>query len=598
MNDIDTQESYKKTAEVMNRIFVAPRPIFLILSILFLSILSGFLIGFDKNDLYNSIVINGIFIFAIPAYLSALLSKYVSKSFGGNFNIRRSLLLSLFCLGIVIFIVFIGKFALILFSLVSITIIVIFSYATILWIRHIVFLSIVVSTHFRAITLSLTQPLLGILFLYFIYPYQMKELFFLISSFFVFFLFSFIFIKMVNAPMKKNFGENGLKLLNYFFAHMTENKNIDEIEKFFSSFSSTFDVPLSIIGFKTKQKMKAILVLPSIHPGPFGNLGGGNLPTKIAEGLKDISPNILVPHGATNHDSNLAVSEDCDKVIAETKYLINNLNYSSTCTNFLRCHDKLDMCAQTFGNSLLLIHTSAPNPTDDIDPAVEEMIIDEMNKMGIHEIMFIDAHNCLEKGAGCVFVNTAKANKILELSKRAANLSLKEKKSTYKIGYAQKTGFDVREDEIGPQGIQVITVETSGKKNSYILFDGNNMVKGLREKLINEIKTLVDDSEVLTTDNHIVNVKIGGYNPIGIKIDHNKLIRQVYDLVQESINDLEECNIGVKSGTIPNVKLFGQGNTYRLSKTINFILNRLKIYTCSTIFFAVILCIIIYITIY
>jgi len=598
MKGINTQESLEKTASIMNRLFYAPRPIVLLLPILLLSIITGIIIGLNTTNLYNSIIINGIFLLAIPTFLSALLSKFISESLGGIFYFRRSILLSFFCLVIICFIVIIGKFVLMPYFTVSFPVLVLFSYATIFWIRHVVFLSIVVSTHLKALLLSLIQPVFGILFLYYVYPFQINEWVFLFASFFIFFLSASIFIKLVNAPMKKNFGVNGLELLKYFFIHMTENKDIAEIEKFFASFSETSDIPIRIIGFKTKKKIKAILVVPTIHPGPFGNLGGGNLPSKLSDGLQDISSNILVPHGATNHDYNLAVSKDCDKVLAEAKLLIDNLKFTSGGTPLIRCHDELDICAQMFGDSLLLVHTSAPNPTDDIDPAIGQMIIGEMKKEGIHETVFVDAHNCLEKGTGCVFFNTPKANKIIELSRKAAKLVMKNETSPVKIGYAQRKDFGVKEDGIGPLGIQVLTVETVGKKNTYILFDGNNMVKGLREKIIEEINTTVDDIEVLTTDNHIVNVKIGGYNPIGLKIDHDELIQQTSDLVQKSIEDLEECSVGIKSGIVQDVRLFGYGNTNRISTTINSITSTLRINTFTTLFLAVLLCLLSYIIIY
>jgi putative membrane protein len=595
---INTQKSLEKTADIMNLLFISPNPIVLILPILIISIITGVLIDLNADNLYNSIIINGILLLAIPTYISAIFSKIISESLGGIFYLRRSMLLSFICLVIICIILIIGKFVLMPFFSLTLTVLLIFSYATIFWIRHVVFLSIVLSTNVKALIPSLIQPVLGIVFLYYVYPFQINEWMFLFAVFIIFFISVYLFISLVNSPMKSNFGVNGIELLKYFFFHMTENKDFKEIEKFFLSFSESLNVPLDVIGFKTKQKIKALLIVPSVHPGPFGNLGGSNLPLKISEGLKDVAANILVPHGATNHDYNLAVSKDCDKLVAEAKRLINNLNYSSGCTPLIRCNDELDICAQMFGKSVLFTHTSAPNPTDDIDPTIGQMIVNEMKKEGFNEIVFLDAHNCLEKGAGCVFFNTRKAHKIFELSKKAANLVRKNRLSSVKMGFSQRKGFDIKEDGIGPLGIQVLTIESHGKKNSYILYDGNNMVKGLRENIIAEIKTMIDEVEILTTDNHVVNVQIGGYNPIGLKIDNNKLIQQTSELVKKSIDDLEECSVGVNSGLVEDVRLFGYGNTYRISTTINSIVSTLRLNTFTCLFFGFFLCFLIYIVIF
>ena len=595
---VNIQKSLEKTANVMNRLFVAPRPELLLLPILLLSIITGFLLRFNSNDLYTNILIDGIFLLAIPTYLSALLSKYLTELLGGIFYLRRSMLLSFICLGCICLILLLGKFTLIPFFSISLTSLFIISYATIFWIRHVVFLSIALSSHHKAILPSLIQPFIGLLFVYYLYPFQQNEWLLLIASFIIFFSSVYLYILLVNAPMKKNFGVNGLVLLKYFFIHMTEHKEISEIDNFFKSFSERLDILVSVIGFKTKQHMKALIVVPFIHPGPFGNLGGGNLPSKLADGLQNISPNVFVPHSATNHDYNLAVSKDYKKVVDEVKHLINSMNFSSGGTPLIRCHDKLDICAQRLGNSLLLVHTSAPNPTDDIDPSIGQLIINDISNEVVPEVVFVDAHNCLERGAGCVFFNTPKAHKMVELSKKSADLVLNKKTSQMKIGIAQQTGFSVKDDGIGSQGIQVLTVDVGGKKNSYILFDGNNMVKGLREKIIAGISDLVDDIEILTTDNHIVNVKIGGYNPIGLKINQESLIQKTTDLIRKSIDDLEECNVGVNSGLVKDIRLFGYGNTYRISTTINSILSTLRIHTVLTLLLAFLLCLFSYIIIF
>jgi len=594
MNHEDVIDSLDKTTSITNKLFNAPHPILLFLPILILSIFSFFILKIGEIDL-NKILLNGFLILAIPTFLSAFFSKYISKGFDSVFYIRRSMLLSFICLVIICLIMIIGKIGIMPFFPFSLEVLFVFSFGFVLWLRYIVFIAIVVSNHFKALILALIQPLLHVFILYILYPFKIDELFFTIGSFLIFFLCGFVFISLVNSPMKKNFDVNGIKLLRYFFNHMTENKNIKEIEEFFKSFSRYFDIPIRIICFKTKKKVKSLIVLPTIHPGPFGRLGGGDLPQKLFDGLSDITSNIFVPHGATNHDYNLAVSEDCEKVVDKIKNLIDNIDYNSNGTSFIRCNDKLDVCAQMFGDYLLLTHTSSPNPTDDIDPAVEQKVISEMNKLGINETVFVDAHNCLEKGVGCVFLNTSKANKIVELSKKAAEIIKKKEKTKIKIGYAQDKKFSVKEDGIGPLGIQVLTIEADGKKNSYILYDGNNMVKGLREKITDKIGKIVDEVEVLTTDNHVVNVKIGGYNPVGLTINHDILIEKTKDLIKNSIKDLEECDIGVNSGIVKNVRLFGYGSTYRISSTINSIVSNLRINAFTTISLAILLCFFLYV---
>lgn len=574
--------SLDNTAGLMNKLFRAPKPYLLVLPTFILSLINGFLINQNNFTFYNVLIINGLFIFAFPTLLSTFLAKVITESIHAVFYWRRSMLLSFICLLIISAILLIANGLLLPFYTINITIIIIFSYAVIIWLRYVVFISIVVSSHVKSIILAIIQSVIGVFCFHLIYPLNTSEWMFLILLFAIFTFAASLFISQVNAPMKKVFGVNGLEILKCFFIHITENKEINKIEQFFESFSEKFDIPLSVLSFKTKKKIKCILILPSIHPGPFGTLGGSNLPFKFYNGLKHISQNIIVPHGASTHDYNLAVSNDCQKMISEIKKLIDDMKYSSKGSQFIRYHDTLDICTQFLGESLVLIHSSAPTSTDDIDTSISEIVKSELEKKDIRKAIFIDAHNAIDQGADCVYFNTRKARKIVQNSIKASEIALDAKKSKMKVGFAQKNDYINSRDGIGPQGIQVLTIEVNNKKNTYIFIDGNNMIIGLREKIQKKINSLTNESEILTTDNHIVNISIGGYNPIGLKINHDNLLDDTFELVKESINDLEECQVGFKSMISKNIRLFGFGNTSRISTTINSTLSSLKINAFSS----------------
>jgi len=155
------------------------------------------------------------------------------------------------------------------------------------------------------------------------------------------------------------------------------------------------------------------------------------------------------------------------------------------------------------------------------------------------------------------------------------------------VGYAQKTGY-VTEKGIASSGIQVLVVETNGQRNAYILFDGNNMVMGLREKIIEAVHDLVDDAEVLTTDNHAVNATIGGFNPVGLRMDGEGLAGDVRSLVKKALNDLEKVEVGMITGLAKNISIFGHENVARLSSTVNSTVATLRITTFVSLLFAVV----------
>ncbi|PIU59671.1 hypothetical protein COS86_03030 [Candidatus Bathyarchaeota archaeon CG07_land_8_20_14_0_80_47_9] len=122
--------------------------------------------------------------------------------------------------------------------------------------------------------------------------------------------------------------------------------------------------------------------------------------------------------------------------------------------------------------------------------------------------------------------------------------------------------FTIR-DGMGPGGITTIVVKVGKQKAAYIVIDGNNMVSGLREKVLSALHSLgIDDGEVFTTDTHAVSAVIlsqRGYNAVGEAIDHERLIAHIKEATVVAMSKLEHvktascCNI-----TVPSVKVIGK----------------------------------------
>ena len=128
-------------------------------------------------------------------------------------------------------------------------------------------------------------------------------------------------------------------------------------------------------------------------------------------------------------------------------------------------------------------------------------------------------------------------------------------------------------------GTQALVVETDGQKVAYLLYDGNNMVPGLREKLLAASREFVDDAEILTSDNHSVNATMGGYNPVGWKTDHDLIVEKTKDALRAALGNLEDVEGGVKMGTIHGFRVFGHQSATRLATVVSSTLSTLRINT-------------------
>jgi putative membrane protein len=540
------------------------------------------LISFNLNDPYETFFMNGLIILALPTYISALISKPLAESIGGRLYLRRSMLMSFLSLLIIAGVLVIFKAIMWITDFeIEILAVLIFGYSTIIWLRHLSLISTSNSSHLRSLPASISQTILGFLVLnIFTTPFGVKEFIMALMFLLIFLLSVILFAQLVSSPLRRAFGVNGFSMIRYSLDHITEggDEGAREVETFFESFSQKVEAHVGVIAFKKGNELKSIMIVPSVHPGPFGMLGGSDLPLKIAETLKDKCEAVLVPHGSATHDLNLSSTAEKEKIAKMVKSLLTEVEYSSSASRFVRVSDSMDVCAQIFGNGILLIHTSSPNPTDDVDHSTGSAIRDKASFILNKDALFVDAHNCAKRGSGCIYFGSKQSHKLVDMAESAAKKAEENGTEGIKIGYAQKLDYET-EKGIGRCGIQALVTETNSQKVAYILFDGNNMVMGLRERIIGSLGEMVDEAEVLTTDNHAVNATIGGFNPVGLRMNNDALVEDVKTLVSTALNDMEEVEVGMITDFVKDMKVFGHENVTRLSSTVNSTVAMLKITT-------------------
>jgi putative membrane protein len=128
-----------------------------------------------------------------------------------------------------------------------------------------------------------------------------------------------------------------------------------------------------------------------------------------------------------------------------------------------------------------------------------------------------------------------------------------------------------REQGFGDLGIQALVLEVDGQKTAYILLDGNNLAQGAREQILEQVKDLVDDAEVMTTDSHVVNT-ITGENPVGLNVPVGEFAPLVVEAVSEAIADLSVSETAGATAQCDHVVVFGSTRITQLASTVNAML--------------------------
>ena len=125
-------------------------------------------------------------------------------------------------------------------------------------------------------------------------------------------------------------------------------------------------------------------------------------------------------------------------------------------------------------------------------------------------------------------------------------------------------------ENVGEFGIRVLVTEVCGERTAYILIDGNNMLAGLRERILERIRSSfgITNAEILTTDSHALNTATA-FKFVGA-CDASAVESAVLDAVASAISDIEPVEVGVAT-KFANVVVFGEHFTAKLLSVVNTI---------------------------
>ena len=348
-------------------------------------------------------------------------------------------------------------------------------------------------------------------------------------------------------------------LFKAFLANWTEGL-IAPMETFFEKLGSKQDVKVSLLTFRAGEKIKAVIVVPALHPGPFKNLGSSLLPSLIQTTIQNKFDCVVsAPHGLVGHELDVSTQSENQRVVQSILEFVGSSSTYSKATPMVRTEsDDAKASCQLFGDCAFLTLTTAPKTIEDLPPELNSLIVGEAEKLGL-SVLAIDAHNSM----GGSFDRDSAVTSFSEASVDCLEKALKCNPSSFKVGAATVVPHEFTiKDGMGPGGISVIVVEADSQKAAYVTIDGNNMVSGLRDKILSAIKELgIDDGEVLTTDTHSVCGMIRsarGYHLVGEAIDHLKLISYIKEATIHALDNMESVEASWRTEVIPNVKVIGE----------------------------------------
>ncbi|HYY48384.1 MAG TPA: DUF2070 family protein [Thermoplasmata archaeon] len=570
-------ESHAETTRIARRLFVSPPPRRMVLPILAFSLMEAYLLVYPGLDGFR-VLVGGAAV-AVPAFLSAAATVPLANRLGGRMYFRRSFLLSFVGLMIVGGFQLVATVVLTLYAIATglpygdrIDRVTLLGYGATFWTREVILSATSNSKHLRSLPAASLHPILGLIGVAAFMRPSFEEIVLGLVLYALFFGFAVTYAEIAKRPLLRAFGIDGLKLLRSTLDQYTEPEpaGIAELETFFDSISVPARARVGGLAFRVGSRLKALLVAPTVHPGPMGYVSGSDLPSKVARDLTDLTPNVIVAHGPTTHDENPATTKEVGKIAEAVRRSTASAAFGPTAGRACRAtYKRATALAQSFGDVVLIVASFAPEPTDDIDSATGYAAVQEARLLGARDAIFVDAHNCLEPGVGLTLFGSQRSHEIIGAAKAAAQAAMRAPKGVVRVGYGTRKGFCTPDQGIGARGIEALVVETEGQKTAYLVFDGNNMVPGVRDAIRTRMSGLVEESEAMTTDNHSVNLTMDGFNPVGAVLDRDAILVHAEAAVREAIGNLEEAKAAAFVAEIPDFRIFGPQSASRLTTTIN-----------------------------
>jgi len=418
---------------------------------------------------------------------------------------------------------------------------------------------------------SLLQPALCITSFFSIrsvveYSLDLRFLIFLLVSILVAELTVSLFTYFLDRVGERTLGIASSSMFKAFFANWAEGLNAP-LEAFFEKLGHEQDVRVSMLTFRANQEIRAVIVVPALHPGPFKNLGSSLLPSLIQTALENkLQCVVSVPHGLVGHGLDLSSQNQNQRVVESILGFTGSMANFSKASPLVRTREnEATVGCQIFGEGVLLTLTIAPKSMEDLPQELDSFIVKEAEQQGLSALV-IDAHNSIE---GPFNVNGAVIS-LRKASVAGLKKALSYERSSFEVGAATivPKEFTVQEG-MGPGGISVIVIKVGNQRVAYVTIDGNNMVSGLRERILSELGEIgIVDGEVLTTDTHAVCGIVRtarGYHPIGEVIDQLKLINYVRKAAVNALGNLEPAEASWRTEIIPRINVIGEKRIEDLS---------------------------------
>ncbi|MEM3400121.1 MAG: DUF2070 family protein [Candidatus Micrarchaeia archaeon] len=511
----------------------------------------------------------GVFLISVPALLSAVACVLVRR----GIKARRVLFLAFVCANVyaIFYLISIGAFSIGYGSIVFLLIGYGFVFAIWFLIARIVFrFGLRMALFFSLIQLLFNLAFLTTSQILVIAHDPLALLIKFIVSSAVFLGAVYAVLWLVDAPIRRNFGVSGISALSMFIAQWIEQSR--DLETVFEDVGEEVATSVGVVAFKVNGRVRHVFVIPAVHYGPFGNLGGSELPYIISKEIKQRrGADATVFHGTATHDFNPVSSKEAAKIVEAVERCIDRMDFRIARGYYtVGSHRTCKAECFVFNGKGIVALTRAPRTTEDIDATWGIAYRNLALSLGLSDAVVIDAHNADTGEITRVESGDPIGFEYMEAIKKA--LEKKQQEKTVKVGFfiGKPESFS---NVIGKNGIRVIRLSIGDEEHALVVFDSNGITPSFRWGIVDTFRRRGVKCEVFTTDTHSVNVVRGVINPVGT---HD--CEEILGYILRNFENIEtkEAEVDIQTECIA-IRVFGVKHSTELIGTINSVVAIMRI---------------------
>lgn len=316
--------------------------------------------------------------------------------------------------------------------------------------------------------------------------------------------------------------------LGSLFLYNWLDKRLD-IENVFTNLSVEKSVTGHII-----YGSKLAIIHPDIHYGPFSNTGSSMFPRILRRMLRGEGVEALILHGMGSHDRNLVTQRDSIELAKHYVEITRKDKgvYIGLGEPYKVYYRDWEALIIPFSHITLVFLSRPSKGIDDIPYSVQEYAYSVSREHNIPPLLLVDSHNCENKAI-------IDPNELYKL----VDIIVKEypRHNNYTRDYrVSMKSIDRLENTLGAiDGVSILAINVYGKRVGIVYIPGNNMVYGLRERIIEAMEgNGYDYVEVVTNDEHTATGILSKaiYIPVHYS---NELLEAINYLSKEALSSLE-----------------------------------------------------------